>query len=49
MRIQIAVVLLAGCHSTPSGPPQPYVEKVGSGSGEQLDAITVTVAALRSD
>lgn len=49
MRIRSAVVLLAACHSTPSGPPQPYVEKVGRGTGAPLDEITVTVSALRSD
>ena len=49
MRISSAVVLLVACRSTASGPPQPYVEKVGSGSGAPLDEITVTATALRSD
>ncbi len=49
MKTRFAAVLLAACHSTPSGPPQPYVEKVGRGSGASLDEITVTVSALRSD
>jgi len=50
MRKPIAViVLLAACKSTPAGPPQPYVEKVGSGSGAPLDEISVTVSALRSN
>ncbi len=48
MRIRYAAVMLAACHSTPSGAPQPYVETVGSGSGAAVDEITVTVSALRS-
>ena len=49
MKIPSAVIVLAACHGTPAGPPQPYVEHVGSGSGPALDGITVTVSALRSD
>lgn len=49
MKLPFVIALLAACKSTPAGPPQPYVEKVGSGSGAPLDEITVTVSALRSD
>jgi uncharacterized protein (DUF2141 family) len=47
-RLSVAVVL-AACHGTPSGSPQPYVEHVAVGSGARVDEITVQLSSLRSD
>lgn len=43
------LLLCAACHGTPSGPPQPYVERDGSGSGSSADEIVVAFTSLRSD
>ncbi len=46
---RLFVLLFAACHATPSGPPQPYVERVAVGSGAPVDEITVQLSALRND
>lgn len=41
------LLLCAACHGTPSGPPQPYLERIGSGSGSSADEIVVAFSDLR--
>ncbi len=45
----LVLVTCAACHGTPNGPPQPFVERVGTGSGSLPDQIVVQLSALRSD
>lgn len=49
MLSKLSLVVLVACHGTPSGQPQPFVEKVAVGSGEALDEITVHLSALRNE
>lgn len=49
MLSKLSLILLVACHGTPSGQPQPFVEKVAVGSGVPLDEITVHLSALRDE
>ena len=49
MHRTLIVLLYAACHGTPSGPPQPYVEHEGAGSGATADEIVVGFTSLRND
>ncbi len=49
MLSKLSLVFLIACHATPSGQPQPLVERVALGSGAPVDEITVHVSALRDE
>ncbi|MFT3693368.1 MAG: DUF2141 domain-containing protein [Kofleriaceae bacterium] len=49
MLSKLSLLVLVACHGTPSGEPQPLVEKVAIGSGITADQITVHVKDLRDD
>lgn len=49
MLSKLSLFILVACHGTPTGQPQPLVEKVAVGSGAPIDEIDVHLSALRNE